>query len=229
MSRSSENLSKDLAGYQRLADLVGVLSSPIRLELIEALAQCARTVEVLSSVCALPVKTVSHHLQKLLAAGLVRRTARGREAEYSLSDASVVGLWAHLQAFAEEQAARRESSEGTAPEHSALQIGAGALWSLVDEGRAALLDVRPAAEYSSGHIPGAQSIPLQNLEHQLDELPQGRLIVAVCRGPYCRLADAAVSLLQSRGFEAVRYSGGVLKWRADGGEISREDTDENSD
>ena len=37
-----------------------------------------------------------------------------------------------------------------------------------------MLDVRPAEEYRAGHIPGALSIPIQELKRRLSELPKSR-------------------------------------------------------
>lgn len=39
-------------------------------------------------------------------------------------------------------------------------------------GRTVLIDVRPREEYLSGHIPGAISIPLKELEARFNELPE---------------------------------------------------------
>jgi len=79
-----------------------------------------------------------------------------------------------------------------------------------------VLDVRPPEEYRAGHIPGAVSIPLKELEAQLSTLPRDREIVAYCRGPYCVLAVEAVKLLRAQGFQAVRLEDGVPEWRAGG-------------
>lgn len=58
-------------------------------------------------------------------------------------------------------------------------------------GEVVLLDVRPEAEYQAGHE-GARSIPLDELERRLAELPQDAEIVAYCRGPFCAYAHDAV-------------------------------------
>jgi rhodanese-related sulfurtransferase len=79
-----------------------------------------------------------------------------------------------------------------------------------------VLDVRPPEEYRAGHIPGAISIPLKELESRLSMLPRDREVVAYCRGPYCVLAVEAVKLLRSRGIPAVRLEDGVPEWRAGG-------------
>jgi rhodanese-related sulfurtransferase len=91
-----------------------------------------------------------------------------------------------------------------------------ALLNKVRDGAVIVLDVRPAEEYRAGHIPGALSIPLKELERRLSDLPRERDIVAYCRGPYCVLAVEAVEMLRARGFSAFRLEQSVQDWRAEG-------------
>jgi rhodanese-related sulfurtransferase len=79
-----------------------------------------------------------------------------------------------------------------------------------------VLDVRPTEEYEGGHIPGAVSIPLDELAHRLAELPDDGQVVAYCRGAYCVLAHDAVALLRRRGRRAQRLADGMLEWRLAG-------------
>jgi rhodanese-related sulfurtransferase len=83
-------------------------------------------------------------------------------------------------------------------------------------GDVTVLDVRPRAEYEAGHIPGAISVPLEDLEHRLSEIPSNQPVVAYCRGPYCVLAVQAVELLRHHGFSARRMVDGFPEWREDG-------------
>jgi rhodanese-related sulfurtransferase len=76
-----------------------------------------------------------------------------------------------------------------------------------------VIDVRPPEEYRAGHLVGALSMPLKELEARLSELPNDQEIVAYCRGPYCLLAVQAVELLRSAGFRAGRLSEGVQDWQ----------------
>ncbi len=91
-----------------------------------------------------------------------------------------------------------------------------ALIARIKSGEVTLLDVRPAEEYDAGHIPGAVSVPLAELEARLAALPREREIVAYCRGPYCVLAITAVEILRAKGFRAIRMEEGVPDWRARG-------------
>jgi ArsR family transcriptional regulator len=79
-----------------------------------------------------------------------------------------------------------------------------------------VLDVRPEAEFASGHLPAALNIPWPDLKKRLAELPKQREIVAYCRGPYCVLSFEAVSLLRARGYTVHRLEDGFPEWKAAG-------------
>ena len=87
---------------------------------------------------------------------------------------------------------------------------------LVEEGDVMLLDVRPELEYRQGHIVGARSMPVAELERRLAEVPRDREVVAYCRGPYCVYSDEAAELLQRKGFRVRRFAEGFPEWRAAG-------------
>jgi len=84
-----------------------------------------------------------------------------------------------------------------------------------------VLDVRPSDEYSAGHIPGAVSIPANELQQRLEDIPRKKEIVAYCRGPYCVFADQAVNELLANGFKARRLDVGLPDWRALGLPVER--------
>ncbi len=204
---------KDLQGYVKAASMARLFSDPIRLELLDALAQDSRTVDSLAQICDLPLKNVSHHLQKLLGAGLVDRVKLGRRALYSISNDAILSFWAALRQFTNQQSAPEspiaadQFGEGITSEHLAR---------LLAHKRVVVIDVRPAQEYASGHLPGALSVPEEELKDQIEKLPRGKPVVAFCRGPYCKLADRAVDLLQEAGFEALRCADGIVEWRSTG-------------
>ncbi len=79
-----------------------------------------------------------------------------------------------------------------------------------------VVDVRPAEEYKAGHIAGAVSIPLEELEQRLRELPNDRGVVAYCRGPYCAFAHEAVRTLRAHGYSAHPLAVGLPEWSAAG-------------
>jgi rhodanese-related sulfurtransferase len=94
------------------------------------------------------------------------------------------------------------------------QVTASELEERLARGDVVVLDVRPEPEYRAGHIAGARSIPLAELDST--RLPRRQEIVAYCRGPYCVYADDAVRLLRKRGLKARRLDVGYPEWHRSG-------------
>ncbi len=84
-----------------------------------------------------------------------------------------------------------------------------------------LLDVRNADEWEAGHAPGAQWIPLGDLEGARFQIPMNRHVVCVCRSG-ARSARAAATLLEW-GFRASNMVGGMQAWDAAGLSVVRDD------
>ncbi|RKZ15150.1 ArsR family transcriptional regulator, partial [bacterium] len=187
---------KDREAYARVAAVLNALSSPLRLEIVELLAQCDRSVDALAKKCNQPLKNVSHHLQKLHAAGVVDRRTEGRKVTYSLAHESVATFWSQARIFAEERAANlisRSGGEGVPTVTG--ELTPKLLDELLAGKKVTVIDVRPPEEYHAGHLPGSRSVPLDSLEEHMQEFPRDRPVVAYCRGRYCLLADVAVDLL----------------------------------
>lgn len=204
--------------YEQIARIGKASSSPKRLELLDLLSQGPRTVEALARESALSVANASQHLQVLRAARLVEPEKKGLYVEYRLADDQVAQFYLALRGLAQ---ARLEEIEDVRraflADREALEpVDSAELFRRVKSGEATVLDVRPEEEYRAGHIPGALSIPLPQLEARLAELPKGREIVAYCRGPYCVMAVEAVELLRKRGLRAQRMEQSVVDWRARG-------------
>jgi rhodanese-related sulfurtransferase len=207
--------------FAHLARLGGAVAAPKRIELLELLAQAPRTVEVLAELSGLTIANTSRHLQVLFQAGLVAREKRGLYVEYRLAEEAVADFYATFRQLAQRRLAAVDSiTETFLTERGALEaIDGEELAKRAKEGDVTVHDVRPAEEFRAGHLPGARSIPLGELEARLAELPKRRFVVAYCRGPYCVMAIEAVELLRSRGFSAQRFDGGVIDWRARGNPI----------
>ena len=74
-----------------------------------------------------------------------------------------------------------------------------------------ILDVREEAEYAFGHIEGAKSIPMGELESHLDELDQTQEIYVICRTG--KRSDMAAQLLVKNGFTKVyNVLPGMTEW-----------------
>jgi rhodanese-related sulfurtransferase len=95
----------------------------------------------------------------------------------------------------------------------ATEISREALRDRVAAGDVVVLDVRPVEEFRSGHVPGAVSMPVDELAGRIAELPDDTDVVVYCRGEYCVLAYDAVRVLTDRGRRAIRLNDGMLEWR----------------
>lgn len=215
MQPDEKRLFKQLL-YDQFARIGKALASSHRLELLEVLAQCERTVEVLAQETGMPVANASQHLQVLRAAHLVEVRRQGVSMYYRLADESVFSMWQAMRNVGETQLAEIDRVVQTfLQDRMQLQpIGAHELYQRLYDDQILLLDVRPAEEYAAGHLPHARSLPIAELEERLAELPVGKEIVAYCRGPYCVFADEAVALLRLHGYHASRLEEGLPDWRA---------------
>jgi len=210
--------------YAQLARIGKAVAAPKRIELLDLLGQGPRTVEALADEAALSVANASQHLRVLRTSGLVSSEKRGLYVEYRLADVSVGRFVVALRTLATSQLAEVDAILRAFFEaRGALEsVDAEALVGRVRRGEVTLLDVRPAEEFRAGHIPGALSVPVAELQARLKALPRDRDVVAYCRGPYCVMAVEAVALLRKKGFAAHRMELGVPEWRARGWRVATE-------
>jgi rhodanese-related sulfurtransferase/DNA-binding transcriptional ArsR family regulator len=204
--------------YEQFARIGKAIASPHRLEIIDLLAQGERTVDALATALSLPIANASHHLQALRAAGLVDARKQGTFVHYRLADPDVHALSRMIRGLAERHLAEVDQ---IARDHFQTPgelepVGRDVLLARVRTGEVVVLDVRPPDEYRAGHIAGAFSMPVGEIERRLKELPRRKEIVAYCRGPYCVMAVEAVRKLRAQGRTARRLVDGFPEWRAAG-------------
>ncbi len=218
------NLQDPQAPYELMATLGNVLSSPHRLRLLHMLCQCDRTVEALAEAIQQPLANVSHHLQLLRKANLVATRRMGRHIAYGIADESVKAFWLQyrdysatrleeLQQLFAALAAQRSARGGT--------VSAGMLAEMIRKNAVVLIDVRPKEEYDADHLSDAISIPLDELTQRMSELPNDKIVVLYCRGPYCLLGDMAQEQLAAHAIRALRLSEGAKDWAAAGLPLTR--------
>ncbi|HLQ35054.1 MAG TPA: metalloregulator ArsR/SmtB family transcription factor [Chloroflexota bacterium] len=212
--------------YGQFARLGKALASASRLELLDLLAQGERSVDDLAHEAGLSIANASAHLHVLSGAQLTTSRKEGLRVYYRLADPAVVRLWQALRDAGERQLADIDRLVQTfLTERPQLEaITREQLQTRMAGSRTVVLDVRPALEYRQGHIAGARSIPVDELEQHIAELDPATDVVAYCRGPYCVYADEAVTLLKARGFRAVRYDEGYPDWAAAGLPVGTEQT-----
>ena len=199
--------------FEAIAMMGKAFASPRRLELIDLLAQGPRSVEELARASGQSTANASQHLQALHTAGVVTRERDGTRVNYSLAGLDLLRLWLELR---DASAIRVAEVERAARDYLGDEVEAITRDELLKRLRAndvVLVDVRPSEEFDAGHIEGAVSIPLDELDERLAELPPGSEVVAYCRGTLCAYAHEAVRSLRARGRSARRLEGGWPEWQ----------------
>ncbi len=204
--------------FEELARVGSAFANPKRFQLIGLLAQGERSVEMLSLTAGMRVTTVSAHLQTLKSVGLVTTRRSGTHIFYRLSGDDVAAAFVAVRDLG-----IARSPAGPRLVHDLFIDADGA--EVTEVGRdelleraqrnVAVIDVRPHDEFTGGHLPGAVSIPLDQLAERLDDIDPDQEIVAYCRGLHCVMADEAVLIARARGRSASRMQGGYIEWRSE--------------
>jgi rhodanese-related sulfurtransferase len=212
--------------FAQFARIGKAVASPRRIELLDLLTQGERHVEALARAAGLSIANASQHLQILRAARLVEAEKAGLHVTYRLADPAVAGFARQLRLLAESRLAEiRQTTDRFLRSRIGFDpVDRQELLERVRRGDVTVLDVRPAEEFRAGHLPRALSVPLDQLEARMKDLPRRRQIVAYCRGPYCVLAIEAVARLRQQGFRAVRLELGVADWQAQGLPVEKDTT-----
>jgi rhodanese-related sulfurtransferase/DNA-binding HxlR family transcriptional regulator len=199
--------------FEAIAMMGKAFASPRRLELIDLLAQGARSVEELVRASGQSTANASQHLQALHASGVVTRERDGTRVNYALAGDDIVRLWLELRDASARRVAEVERAARNYLGDEVQAITRDDLLKRLRRSDVVLVDVRPSEEFDAGHIDGALSIPLDELDQRLEELPADCEIVAYCRGAFCAYAHDAVRQLQDAGRTARRLEGGWPEWQ----------------
>jgi rhodanese-related sulfurtransferase len=204
--------------FDALASVARALGNGRRAEIVDVLAQGERSVDEIAGEISQSVANTSQHLQVLARAGLVRTRREGTRVFYRLASERVSELWAAVRDVAIRHVAEVNvlADEYLGERDGVEQLSAEELARRLERGDVVVLDVRPKAEFRAGHIAGARSAPVDDLDALVDKLPKRREVVAYCRGPYCVYADDAVRLLRNRGLKARRLDVGYPEWQRAG-------------
>lgn len=211
--------------FERLAEVAQAIGHAHRLELLERMAQGARSVEDLANATKLTVANTSRHLQLLRRARLVEAEREGKRVFYRLAgETEVVGLLKALGQVGERNVAeiQRVMQDFFHQRDSMEPVSREELITRLKDGSVTLLDVRPEEEFALGHLPGAINVPVNQLQRRLADLPKRREVVAYCRGPYCVMSFEAVSALRAKGYRARRLEDGFPEWKAAGHAVELE-------
>jgi rhodanese-related sulfurtransferase len=135
---------------------------------------------------------------------------------YSLAGEEALALWLALRDASVAQLGEVERAARDYLGADVEAIGRDELVARLSRGDVVLVDVRPREEFAAGHIDGARSIPVDELEQRMAELPADREVIAYCRGPFCAYAHDAVRRLRDGGRDAKRLDVGWPEWRLAG-------------
>ena len=217
MAGVGDRAAKD-ALYAGFAEVAKALASGRRAEIADVLAQGERSVDEIAEEIGQTVANTSHHLRAMARAGILTTRRDGTRIFYALAGDRVGELWSALQDVAATHVAGLEKLAAAylGDRDGVEVIDREELTRRLERGEVVVLDVRPEAEYTAGHIAGARSLPVGELRRQLRSFPKDADVVAYCRGPYCVYADDAVRELNRKGFRARRLIDGFPEWKRAG-------------
>ena len=213
----SDRQAKD-ALFEAFASVAQALGNGRRAEIVDVLAQGERSVDEVAGEIGQSLANTSHHLRVLARSGLVRSRRDGARVVYRLAGERVAELWGAVRDVAAHHVAEVSvlAGEYLGDRSDVEQVSATELADRLSRGQVVVLDVRPEAEYRAGHIAGARSMPVEELDAQMAQLTREGEVIAYCRGPYCVYADDAVRILRARGLQARRLDVGFPEWRRAG-------------
>lgn len=208
--------------FEQIARIGKAVASPKRLEILNLLAQMPRTVDALARDTHTSQAGTSQHLRALRDANLVVSERDGSFVRYQLAGENVADFYRTLRVLAVSHLAdlERITNDYFRGQVPVDPLDRESLLERVRNDEVTIIDVRPEEEYANGHIPGAISMPIDELEARLAELPPDQEIVAYCRGPYCVLSGQAVQFLRENNFQATYLPDDLLDWEAAGLPVS---------
>lgn len=188
------------------------LANSNRLEIMSLLMQSPKTVERIAKDTNLSVANVSKHLQMLLKVHLVKNRKYKNYIYYEVINKDIENMLTIFFETAQNQLENLSEIETVFSNSNEYVLTIEDLEKRLSAKDIVLIDVRPSEEYLTAHIPGAISIPLQDLESMIEKLPKDKEIVAYCRGPRCLMSKEAITILKEHGRQAVQFNQSVNDW-----------------
>jgi rhodanese-related sulfurtransferase len=75
-----------------------------------------------------------------------------------------------------------------------------------------LVDMRAREDYRRGHIKGALSMPLEEIDERYQDLPKDKDLVTYCYNQYCHLSTLGALKLVEHGIPAKEMNVGWSEW-----------------
>ena len=221
MKKTDRHLTESI--FEQISRVGKAVGNPKRLEILDLLSQAPRTVDCLTQTVGISQPGISQHLRTLRQANLIVAERDGAFIRYRIADDIVADFYCTLRtlAVANLPELERITRDYFSPDEPIEPVDRKALRRRGRNGEVTIIDVRPHEEYLNAHIRDAISIPIDELEDRLAELPVDQEIVAYCRGPYCVWSGQAVALLRENNFTATHLRDGVLDWKSHGMPIAQ--------
>lgn len=97
----------------------------------------------------------------------------------------------------------------------AYTLGPVELKNFMEKGGVKVVDVRLKADYDIGHIPGAISIPKEELDQRLNELSKDEVTIVYCYNQQCHFGESACLILAEYEYPTMLLEGGFKVWTED--------------
>ena len=224
MNKKSESTGLREQLHIQFARVGKAIASPARLEILHLLSQGEKPVEHIARAAGLTVANASQHLQQLKSVRMVVSRKMGQQVRYRIAAPTVAGLLSHLRDFGNERLLEVQELITThlVPLNGAPPIEPGKAADMLNKGETVAVDLRPAEEFHAGHLPGAMSVPFDELEGHLAELPREKPLLVYARDLYSETSYQAVGKLREAGFQAFRLNGGLPDWVVAGQPVETE-------
>jgi len=192
--------------FREIADILGAVSSPVRVKLIHFLSQGPLSVEVLAKKIDQTVANTSMHLRKMLASNVVEVTVQAQKRLYSLHPA-MFDFWELCQNLVQEINPQLEMSESQTHGDLGWNEPLKITIKMARNNEVALIDVRPEDEVIEALDQiNVINLPMEKISKSLNKLPKRKPILIFCRGRFCALSSQAVIELRKKGFKAYRLN-----------------------
>jgi len=97
---------------------------------------------------------------------------------------------------------------------SGLPVTTNELTNLVNVHKAAVLDIRPAAEFKLGHLVDAINIPYDRINSDIAILEKYKTSIIVIVDKLGQHSGQIGRTLKKQGFDVRRLSGGISEWQS---------------
>jgi DNA-binding transcriptional ArsR family regulator len=186
--------------FNELAKLMGALGSPVRLKIFHFLTQAPHSVEQLSEKLGQSIANTSMHLKKLQRENLLKSRSEGQKRIYSLAQAKMRDFWEHILAFSLEHNPQHDfQTEYIYGENLNWTKSLDQTIQLIINKKVVVMDVRPLDEIDSEDILYKKwilNIPFSEIIKRVDEIPNKKPLLILCRGRLCIMASEVTASLR---------------------------------